>query len=200
VERHQRNGRQSQCALPVASRNSHLHCSLQERRANGGCVGPMIVALADKQLSLIPWVELRCDGGLSSAVGEDLRVLLFIDDDTADDAYHRLENPVVSQGHLFECAPAVVSVIVAAVADRTVPPPNLAPVLDLLGRILAGYPDESEVVLGRGDLRQRCHEEALRGYWALMRVARTQDPFNAWRVAVDVLSVLDPEHSGRFVG
>jgi hypothetical protein len=50
-------------------------------------------------------------------------------------AYERLENPVISQGHLFECAPAVVSVIVAAVADGTVPAANLASSLDLLGRI-----------------------------------------------------------------
>jgi hypothetical protein len=124
---------------------------------------------------------------------------LFLDDDAADEAIQNLENPVVSQGHLFECAPAVVSVIMAAVTDDTVPAPNLGPALDLLGRIVAGYPSESEVAAGRLDLRQRCHEEALRGYWALIRVACTPDPFNAWRIAVDILSVLDEEHSERFV-
>jgi hypothetical protein len=31
-----------------------------------------------------------------------------------------------------------------------------------------------------------------------MRVACQRDPFNAWRVAVDVLSVLDPGHSEKF--
>lgn len=160
-------------------------------------MGPVSAGLADRQLRLIRWDELRCNWGMAGAVAQDLRVLLSVDDDSADEAYENLENPVVSQGHLFECAPAVVSVIVAAVADGTVPEANVAPSLDLLGRILAGYPDESEVALGRGDLRERCHEEALRGYWALMRVACQRDPFNAWRVAVDVLSVLDPGHSEK---
>lgn len=158
-----------------------------------------VVSLAERQLRLLSWDEMRCEGGSASTVEHDLRTLLLDDSDAATAAYARLENPVVSQGHLFECAPAVVSVIVAAVTDRTVPPANLASVLDLLGRILAGYPDESEVEAGREDLRERCHEEALRGYWTLLRVACVQDQFNAWRVAVDILSMLDSEHSARFL-
>ena len=159
-----------------------------------------MVSLADRQLRLVRWDELRCgSGGSAGAVEDDLRTLLFVDGDAAAAAYGRLENPAVSQGHLFECAPAVVSVIVAAITDGTVPPSNVASALDLLGRILAGYPDESEVAQGREDLSHRCHHEALRGYWALLRVACGRDAFNAWRVAVDVLSMLDDEHSTTFV-
>jgi hypothetical protein len=137
---------------------------------------------------------------LQRFVAAELRVLLFVDEEIANEAYDYLENPVVSQGNLFECSPAVVSVIVAAVADGTIPPSSLAPSLDLLGRIIAGYSDKSEVEAGRADLRERCHEEALKGYWALMRVACGRDSFNAWQVAAAVLSVLDEEHSKRFVG
>lgn len=158
-----------------------------------------MTGLADRQLRLIPWEALRCESGSAMAVVDDLRTLVSEDSDAAIGACTRLENPAVSQGHLFECAPAVVSVIVAAVSDGTVPPENLAAALDLLGRILAGYPDESEVAAGREDLRQRCHEEAMKGYWALLRVACGGDPFNAWRVAVDILPMLDAEHSARFM-
>jgi hypothetical protein len=161
----------------------------------------MAIAMADRQLRLTEWDRLRCGNGSSSTVvATELRVLLFVDTEAASRAYGNLENPVVSQGHLFECSPAVVSVIVAAVADGTIPPACLASSLDLLGRIVAGYPDESEVAAGCADLRERCHEEALKGYWALLRVACGRDPFNAWQAAVDVLAVLDEEHSKRFVG
>ena len=162
-------------------------------------MGPMSSSLAVRQLALIDWDELRSGSGSSARrVAVDLRALLGIDDDVANEARADLENPVVSQGHLFECAPAVVSVIVAAVADGTIPPPSLGEVLDLLGRIVAGYSAPSELALGRTDLRRRCHEEAWKGYWALMRVACARDPFNAWKEAVEILSMLDPEHSERF--
>lgn len=101
--------------------------------------------LAARQSDLFDWDQLRSSGGDASTVRDDLRVLLVAGSDDAAEAYCKLENPVVSQGHLFECAPAVVSVIVAAVADDSVPPANLASALDLLGRIVAGYPDESEI-------------------------------------------------------
>jgi hypothetical protein len=155
--------------------------------------------LAGRQLALARWSGLRCGGGSFYPVEEDLRMLLLVDDDVVDNAIQRLENSVVSQGHLFECAPAVVSVIVAAVADGTVPLANLAPALDLLGRILAGYSAPSEAAVGRVDLRERCHEEALRGYWALMRVACARDAFNAWGLAIDILAVLDLKHSQKFL-
>jgi hypothetical protein len=156
--------------------------------------------MGDKQLLLIKWSELRASGQSGASVGDDLRVLLSAEDIAAEDAYYRLENPVVSQGHLFQCAPAVVSVIVAAVADETIPRANLASCLDLLGRILGGSPDESEVALGLGDLKERCHQEAMRGYWALMRVAQGRDEYNAWQVAASVLLILDATHSARFLG
>lgn len=151
--------------------------------------------LADKQLRLIPWDELRAGGGDAGGVGADLRMLLFAERDADDGAYERLENEVESQGDVFQCAPAVVSVIVAAVAEGSVPAANLASVLDVLGRVVAGAPGQDEVAAGNGDLRERCHAEAMKGYWSLLRVAAGRDPFNAWRVARDVLSALDEEHS-----
>lgn len=159
----------------------------------------MSSVLADKQSRLIPWDELRAGGGDASGVGSDLRMLLFAEGDADDGAYERLENEVESQGDLFQCAPAVVSVIVAAVTEGSVPAANLASVLDVLGRVVAGHPGQDEVEKGNDDLREQCHAEAMKGYWSLLRVAADRDPFNAWRVACDVLSALDEEHSRRIL-
>lgn len=158
-------------------------------------MGKVSQMLADKQLSLVPWGSLRAGNGDAIGVGEDLRMLLFAEGDADDGAYERLENQVEAQGDLFQCAPAVVSVIVAAVAEGSIPAANLATVLDVLGRVVAGYADRSEVVLGNGDLREQCHTEAMKGYWSLLYVASQRDPFNAWQVARAVLHVLDEKHS-----
>jgi len=156
--------------------------------------------LADKQLDWVPWGDLRSGNGDAQHVGEDLRMLLFAEGSADDGAYERLENMVEAQGDLFQCAPAVVSVIVAAVAEGSIPAANLAPSLDVLGRIVAGHADQSEVALGNSDLREQCHAEAMKGYWSLLRVACERDPFNAWKVARAVLAVLDEAHSMQILG
>jgi hypothetical protein len=156
--------------------------------------------LAERQLELTSWGGLRSGSGNAAEVGADVEMLLFAEGDADDGAYERLENEVEAQGHLFECAPAVVSVIVAAVAEGVIPAANLAPCLDVLGRIVGGYPDASEVALGRSDLRELCHREAMKGYWSLMRLACERDPFNAWRTAQAVLAVLDEEGVRTFLG
>lgn len=160
---------------------------------------PVSANLAERQLRSIPWDDLRAGGEKGTTVVGDLRSMLFEDGRQAGDAYLRLENPVVAQGNLFEVAPAVVSVIVAAIADASTPEKNVAMVLDLLGRILGGAADPSEVVAGRGDLQERCQAEALRGYWSILKMAATQDPYGAHEVAADVLDVLDEKHARRLL-
>jgi len=113
----------------------------------------------------------------------------------ASEAYQRLENEVESQGHLFECAPAVVAVIIAAVSEQAIVTRNLASCLDVLGRIIAGHADETVDAARRLSPRDECHQEALKGYWSLVRVAEVKDPFNAWRIARDIIDMLDEEHS-----
>lgn len=127
-------------------------------------------------------------------------MLLSDEGDAAKGAYERLENEVEAQGDLFQCAPAVVSVIIAAVAEGSIPPANLASALDVLGRIVAGHADRSEVKFGNGGLRGQCHAEAMKGYWSLLRIAAERDPFNAWQTARAVLAVLDEQHSTRILG
>jgi hypothetical protein len=93
----------------------------------------------------------------------------------------------------------VVSVIVAAVDEGSIPAANVAAALDVLGRVVAGYAARSEIQVGNDDLREQCHREAMKGYWALLRVATQGDPFNAWQVARAVLQVLDEEHSTKIL-
>lgn len=153
--------------------------------------GPVTATLAERQFALIPWQRLRAGGGMATRVGDDLRMLMFAGVESDDGSEERLENEVESQGHLFECAPAVVSVIVAGVVEGVVPPASRAPCLDLLGRVLGGQADESEVDRECADLRALCRYEAMRGYWGLMRAADERDPYDAWRTAVAVLRTID---------
>lgn len=84
-------------------------------------------------------------------------------------------------------------------AEGSIPAANLATSLEVLGRIVAGHADRSEIALGNGDLREQCHAEAIKGYWSLLRVAAERDSFNAWQVSRAVLVVLDQEHSERIL-
>jgi hypothetical protein len=155
--------------------------------------------LAWRQLELTDWPSLRADGGPATDVRSALWLMLTTDDLRAGNAaYQRIENLIVAQGHLSQCAPPVVSVVMAAVAEEGVPPANLSAVLDLLCLIVMGYSAPSESALGNDDLREQCHHEARKGYWALMRVFRSRDPFSAWSIAGEVLSMLDERHFARF--
>lgn len=160
----------------------------------------MTAGLTEAQLRFIRWESLRSGSGMAETVGDDLRSLLFADAATADAAFSSLENAIVAQGCLFECAPAAVSVIAAAVTEDAIPEPNLPAALDQLGRALGGWPDPSEMSLGAVDLRERCREEARRAYWALMRVAVGRDAYGAWQLAREIVRILDADHSRSILG
>lgn len=160
----------------------------------------MTGTLLYRQLSLTSWATIRSGRGSAEGVADLLRVALLQDDDSADEALEDLENIVVAQGNVFECAPPVVAAILAALAGDVIPVANLAPCLDLLGRIVAGRPDPTEVALGAEDLTNRVLDEAMRGYWLLVRTATGNDPLGAWRTASAVLTALDAAHSRALLG
>lgn len=162
-------------------------------------MGPDRPSLPERQLQITSWADLGAGEENGSTVVADLRTMLFEDGPQAGDAYMRLENSVVAQGNLFEVAPAVASVIVAAITDGSIPEKNVALVLDLLGRIVGGAADPSEVAAGRGDLAERCQAEALLGYWSIVKLAAIQDAYGAHDMAANVLEVLDTDHSSRLL-
>jgi hypothetical protein len=129
--------------------------------------------LARAQLASISWATLGAGNRTAEHVRDHLMTtMLFSEDSRAvEEAYTWIENPVTAQGDLSECAPAVVSVIMAAVADDSVPYPNLGPVLDLLGLTLAGYTATWELERGVRGLRAACYREAMKGYWSLRSIA-----------------------------
>jgi hypothetical protein len=153
------------------------------------------VGLAQAQLASISWSTLGEAGASAEQVRDDLTTMLFSDDDSAiREAYSRIENPVTAQGDLSECAPAVVSVIMAALAEESVPSRNLGPVLDFLGLILVGFTARWLVTAGVGGLRAACHLEAMKGYWSLRRITRlAEDPFNNASLAGELVEILDEE-------
>lgn len=154
--------------------------------------------MVTRQIALVSWDSLRTGGGTSD-LGGDLMTLLKVVGQPASDALHRMENAVVSQGHLFECAPSVVSVVMSGLAERSIPEANLGAVLDLLCRILVGFSAQSEVDAGNGEVEDQCRNEALKGYWSLMSIAVGRDAFDAWKLARDALEILDAAHAVQFV-
>jgi hypothetical protein len=160
---------------------------------------PAPVGLAQRQLATIAWNGLRVEGGSAEEVPSDLHELLFVDDERSEEAYWRLINSVVCQGSLFSSAPAVVSVIAAALADGAVPARNLRQSLDVVGRLVGGRADGSEVAAGNKNLQHDCLLEALKAYWPLVRVALTPDPYGASDLATELLGLLDGEHSRRLL-
>jgi hypothetical protein len=159
----------------------------------------MSVGLAQRQLESISWSTLRVEGGWATDVPSDLQALLFVDAESAEEAYLRLTNSVVCQGSTFRSAPAVVSVIMAALTDESIPALNMRQTIDLLGRLVGGRADRSEVAEGYVNIREECATEALRGYWSLVKVALTPDPYRASQLASELLRMLDSEHASRIL-
>jgi hypothetical protein len=153
------------------------------------------VGLADGQLASAGWSTLGSAGGSAEHVRTWLATMLFSEDAAAvNEAYGRIENPVTAQGDLSECAPAVVSVIMAALAEDSIFLPNLGSVLDLLGLILAGTTARWLVATGGGGLRTACYAEAMKGYWSLKKVTLlAEDPYDNAGLATELVEMLDEE-------
>ena len=153
------------------------------------------VGLARAQLDALPWSTLRANSSPGEQVRDLLTTMLFSEDAAAvRDAYRRVENSISAQGDLSPAAPAAVSVIVAAAAERDADDRNLGPVLDLLDLTLAGRTARWELEVGTRGVRAACYREAMKGYWSLRRIAaRTDDPYGHRGLAADLVEMLDDE-------
>lgn len=148
------------------------------------------------QLDSTPWGTMRSGSGDAGRVSDDLAVLLFGDGQAVEGAAARLAVEIESQGHLFECAPAVVTVVLAAVAERAVPPVNLARALGLVGRTLGGPVATAGASPEQVRLREECRRETMKAYWILVHTATASSgSFIGRQAAREVLELLDEEHA-----
>lgn len=111
-----------------------------------------------------PWDKLEAASGTARGIPEALRRLLRAETyNAADQAYWEIENTAFVQGQLFGSALAVVSVLMAALAEG-VPAVSEGKVLDLLYQICAGESHQESAVSG---LREECQRRAREGIWSL---------------------------------
>ena len=120
-------------------------------------------SLASLELDRHDWNQLQVMGDRSDRVPGSLRGLVFaMDEDEATLYYWELENTVVVQGQLFEAAPAVVSVLLAALAEG-VSSEAIGWVLELLFQLVSGDSDVEAVERGNGSLGDACRNKAREG-------------------------------------
>ena len=118
----------------------------------------------EKELERHSWSRLREASGSANEIPEALRAMLgAATADAVEVAYWKLENHVVVQGQLFEVAPYVVSVLMAALVEDS-PSYVRVGILELLLQITSGesHTSEKDTTLG-----PQCRARASEVTWLL---------------------------------
>ena len=109
--------------------------------------------------------------------------------------YWRIDNHIVVQGQLFEAAEYLVPVLIASLLEvkedfikHTI--------FELLIQIVAGVPDQSEIVLDNFDLAERCRAKAREGLWILYKLLVDGDNIDK-EAAFQILEQIETD-SSRF--
>jgi hypothetical protein len=126
--------------------------------------------LAELELARWDWSRLRQATGPATHVPGSIRGMLrSTTPDELDEHYWELENHVVIQGRLFQAAPPVVSVVMAALTCSTRPSWVRIGLLDLLFQLVIGTSHENEIANGSHLLGATCKKAARHGIWVLYR-------------------------------
>ena len=126
--------------------------------------------LAELELDRWDWSRLRQATGPATHVPGSIRAMLRAGTpDELDEHYWELENHVVIQGRLFQSAPPVVAVLMAALTCADRPSWVRIGVLDLLFQLVIGTSHESEIANGSHLLGATCQKTARHGLWVLYR-------------------------------
>jgi len=150
----------------------------------------MQTRLLDLELTRYNWSELNEIAGPATGIPDAIVALVTArSSEEVNTAYWQLENHVVVQGQSFSSAEAVVSVLLAALADGVTGSVKVM-TLELLFQIVAGGPHEIEIEAGNADLAERCHRKAREGLWLLYQEAVAGD--GAEQV-LEILERIDPE-------
>ncbi|SEB64127.1 hypothetical protein [Streptomyces sp. TLI_105] len=105
-----------------------------------------------------------------------------------------LEGHVWSPAVLWEPAPAVTSVALAALADETAPPARTW-FLDLLQLMVVGEATDWESARKGFDLPELCRAHATQGIWLLYEEVMSNRSLGAADTAFEILTVIEPDRA-----
>ncbi len=143
------------------------------------------------ELSRYPWAQLHEASGPAVEIPGSLEEMFTADSpDAVKAAYWKLENHVVVQGQLFNVAPPVVSVLLAALLDHS-PSFVRIGILELLFQILNGESHSSE---REQDLSDTCRQLARAGLWLLYAELKAELPGQR-AAAIEILELIETDAS-----
>ncbi|WP_406863293.1 hypothetical protein ABZO31_23750 [Streptomyces sp. HUAS MG47] len=150
--------------------------------------------LVESEITRHDWTSMRCGCGSSAEhlAGDLLR--LTGGGSRQEPRHVDLEGHVWSPVVLWEPAPAVTSVALAALADD-VPPTARESFLDLLQCLVAGEGTDEESARRGLDLPELCRGHATQGLWLLYGEVMSNRSPGAAGSAFEILTVVEPDRA-----
>ncbi|MET9171494.1 hypothetical protein [Streptomyces misionensis] len=149
------------------------------------------VRLIGTETALHDWAGMRCGcGGSAAHLADDLTAVAAAGSGAEPDV--GLEGHVWSPVTLWEPAPAVVSVALAALADDVTPVAREWFLRQLQYLVTGEGTDPSSARRGT-DLPERCRELAARGLWLLYAEVMANRSLGAVGSAFEIITVLEPD-------
>ena len=159
------------------------------------------ISLVELELARIDWSQLR---EIRSSFGEKIVSSDYVPSvimallnaknlNEAEELEWKIDNHIFAQRCLFEAAEYLVPVLIVSLLEA---PQGFVKntFLELLFQIVAGVPDQSEVVLGNFDLGERCRAKAREGLWILYKEFIDGDKVQSAFV-LDVLEIIEIDSS-----
>ncbi|MEV0192196.1 hypothetical protein AB0I39_27115 [Kitasatospora purpeofusca] len=150
--------------------------------------------LVEMEIARQDWKGMLCGcGGSAEHLARDL-LQLAGRGSLREPSHVSLEEHVWSPAVLWEPAPAVTSVALAALADDVAPTAREW-FLDLLQRMVAGEGTDSESARRGLDLPELCRGLAVQGLWLLYEEVMSNQSLGGTGTAFEILTVVEPERS-----
>ncbi|MDO3700958.1 hypothetical protein Q3W71_04605 [Micromonospora sp. C28SCA-DRY-2] len=156
----------------------------------------MSTEIVELEIARNDWDALRCGcGGSAAHVAEELLALARAEDDAR---FEVLEGHVMTPEVLLEPALPVVSVALAALADRVAPPARLK-FLEMLLLIVSAESQSAELALLGRDLPGECRSAAATGLWLLYSEVFAGASVGSSSYAYEILTIIeeDPDRLER---
>ncbi|WP_128976572.1 hypothetical protein [Streptomyces roseicoloratus] len=148
--------------------------------------------LIEMEIARQGWKGMQCGcGGSAEHLARDL-LQLAGRGSRREPSHVSLEEHVWSPAVLWEPAPAVTSVALAALADDVAPTAREW-FLDLLQHMVAGEGTDSATAQRGLDLPELCRDLAVQGLWLLYEEVMSNRSLRAVGTAFEVLTVVEPD-------